>query len=159
MKKLIYKIIFALEEVIKVFMKIKENGENIYKTLNTWLRSCRSILAFMKKEIKDTQRETGRKMLNSIFMNNKEPSHILKGRTVFFITFAENFIIKIDWNPILYHSHASSVINYGNFLVPFFFSIFPAPTSFSFFYWFAPYDSLIENNKTLTAPLHLMNSF
>ena len=63
MKKLIYKDIFALEEVIKVFMKTKENGENIYKMLNAWLRNCRSILAFMKKEIKDTKRETGRQML------------------------------------------------------------------------------------------------
>ena len=62
MKKLIYKDIFALEEVIKVFMKTKENGENIYKMLIAWLRNCRSILAFMKMEIKETKRETGRKM-------------------------------------------------------------------------------------------------
>ena len=62
MKKLIYKDIFALKEVIKVFIKTKENGENIYKMLNAWLRNCRSILAFMKIEIKDTKRETGRKM-------------------------------------------------------------------------------------------------
>ena len=53
MKKLIYKDIFALEEVIKVFMKTKENGENIYKMLNAWLRNCRSILVFMKMGIKD----------------------------------------------------------------------------------------------------------
>ena len=50
-------------EVIKAFMKTKKYGENIYKMLNAWLRNCRSILAFMKKEIKDTKRETGRKML------------------------------------------------------------------------------------------------
>ena len=62
MKKFVCKDIFALEEVIKVFMKTKENGENIHKILNTWLRNCRSILAFMKTEIKDTKRETGRKM-------------------------------------------------------------------------------------------------
>ena len=43
-------------EVIKAFMKTKENGENKYKLVNAWLRNCRSILAFMKKEIKD-QRE------------------------------------------------------------------------------------------------------
>ena len=49
-------------EVIKAFMKTKKNGENIYKMLNAWLRNCRSILAFIKKEIKDTKRETGRKM-------------------------------------------------------------------------------------------------
>ena len=50
-------------EVIKAFMNTKENGENIYKILNALLRNCRSIIAFMKKEIKDTKRETGRKML------------------------------------------------------------------------------------------------
>ena len=27
-------------------MKAKENGENMYKMLNAWLRNCRSILAF-----------------------------------------------------------------------------------------------------------------
>ena len=63
MKKLIYKNIFAYVKVIKAFMKTKENGEIIYKILNAWLRNCRSILAFMKKEIKNTKRETGRKML------------------------------------------------------------------------------------------------
>ena len=60
MKKVIYKDIFALEEVIKLFKKTKENGENTYKMLNVWLRNYRSILAFMKKEIMDTKRETGR---------------------------------------------------------------------------------------------------
>ena len=48
-------------EVIKAFMRKKGNRENIYKMLNTWLRNCRSILAFMKKEIKDTKRERDRK--------------------------------------------------------------------------------------------------
>ena len=60
MKKVIYKDIFALEKVIKLFKKTKENGENTYKMLNVWLRNYRSILAFMKKEIMDTKRETGR---------------------------------------------------------------------------------------------------
>ena len=60
MKKVIYKDIFALEEVIKLFKKTKENGENTYKMLNVWLRDYRSILAFMKKEIMDTKRETVR---------------------------------------------------------------------------------------------------
>ena len=50
-------------EVVKAFMKTRENEENIYKMLNAWLRNCRSILTFMKKEIKDTKREAGRKML------------------------------------------------------------------------------------------------
>ena len=31
--------------------------------MNAWLTNCRSILAIIKKEIKDTHRETGRKML------------------------------------------------------------------------------------------------
>ena len=48
-------------------MKTKENEENIYKMLNAWLKNCRNILAFMKKEIKDTKRETGRKMLGEQF--------------------------------------------------------------------------------------------
>ena len=50
-------------EVVKAFMKTKENEENIHKMLNAWLRNCRSILTFMKKEIKDTKREAGRKIL------------------------------------------------------------------------------------------------
>ena len=62
-KKLIYKDIFALVEVIKASVKTKENGENIYKMLNAWLRNSRSILAFMRKKIKDRKRETGRTML------------------------------------------------------------------------------------------------
>ena len=61
-KKLICKEIFASVEVIKAFMKMKGNGENIYKMMNAWLRNCRSILAFIKKEIKNTKRETARKM-------------------------------------------------------------------------------------------------
>ena len=44
-------------EVTKALMKMKENEEIIYKMLNAWLRNCRSILAFIKKEIKDTKRE------------------------------------------------------------------------------------------------------
>ena len=50
---------------------MKGNGENICKMLKAWLRNCRSILAFMKKEIKDTK-------------NNKGPSHTLKGRPSYF---------------------------------------------------------------------------
>ena len=38
----------------------KKNGENIYKILKAWLRNCRSIPDFMKKEIKDTKRERER---------------------------------------------------------------------------------------------------
>ena len=46
--------------------------------MNAWLRNCRNILAFMKKEINDTKRLTGWKMLGekmssfySIFVNNQ----------------------------------------------------------------------------------------
>ena len=63
MKNLIYEDVFAQVEIIKKFLKKTENGENIYKVLNAWLRNCRSILAFMKKKIKDTKREIGKKML------------------------------------------------------------------------------------------------
>ena len=49
-------------EVIKAFMKTIK-WENIHKMLSAWLRNCRSVLAFMKKEIKDTKRETGGKIL------------------------------------------------------------------------------------------------
>ena len=62
MKKLICEDIFAQVEVIKAFMKTKVKGENIYKMLNAWLRNCRSILSFMKKEIKDTKRKTRKKI-------------------------------------------------------------------------------------------------
>ena len=89
----------------------------------------------------------------NIFMNNKGPSH-----TFFFTTFGKNFIIQIIWNVILYHWHVSPAINYGKFLVLLFLKIFPAPTSFSFFIWFPPNNSLSENIKILTAPLHLINS-
>ena len=47
-------------EVIKAFMKTKENREKIYKILIAWLTNSRSILAFMKKEMKDTKRERER---------------------------------------------------------------------------------------------------
>ena len=132
--------------------------------LNTWLRNFRSILSFTKKEIKDTKSErpegkcleSSWTVFNSIFMKNKGPSHTLEGLTFFFIIFAKKFIIQITWNLILYHWHASPAINYGKHLVLFF---FPVPTSFSFFFWFSPYDSSKENNKTLTGPLHLMNPF
>ena len=140
-------------------MKTKENEGNIYKMMNAWLRNCRNILASMKKRTKDTSSERGweenawRAVFNSIFMNNKGPSH-----TFFFTTFGKKFIIQIIWNVILYHWHVSPAINYGKFLVLLFLKIFPAPTSFSFFIWFPPNDSLSENIKILTAPLHLMNS-
>ena len=48
-KKLICKEIFTLIKVIKIFMKTKGNGENIYKRMNALLRNCRCIFAFIKK--------------------------------------------------------------------------------------------------------------
>ena len=32
-------------------------GENIYKMLNAWPSNCRSILSFLKKQIKDIKRD------------------------------------------------------------------------------------------------------
>ena len=140
-------------------MKTKKNGRNIYKMLNAWLRNCRRILAF-----RGNKRYKGRDWKNNawraveqflivFFINNERPSHILKGHTFFFITFVKKFIIQITCNAILYHWHASPAINYGKLLVLFFLKIFPAPTTFSFFFCFAPDDRLRENNNTLTAPI------
>ena len=131
-------------KLLKHFMKTKENVENICKMLNAWSRNSRSILGFMKKEKKDIKKERpeGKSLesswavFNSIFMNNKGPSHTLKGRTFFFIIFAKTFITQMISNSILYHWHASPAISYGKLLVLalFFFKIFPVPTSFSFFF-------------------------
>ena len=84
---------------------------------------------------------------NSILMDNKGPSHTLKGCTFFFINFAKTFIIQITWNAILYHWHLSPAINYGKLLVLFFFWMFPKPASFSFFFWFVP-----NGNNNTTRP-------
>ena len=124
-------------------------GEIIYNMLNTWLKNCRSILAFRGnktyKERGRDQKESSWAVFNSIFMNNRRPSNTLKGRAFFFITFAKKFIIQITWNLILFHWHTSPAINYGKLLVLFFLKIFPAPTTFSFFFFsFAPDYSLRE---------------
>ena len=50
-------------EVIKAFIKTKQNEENIHKMFNAKRKNSKSILVFVKKEIKDTKRETRRKML------------------------------------------------------------------------------------------------
>ena len=98
--------------------------------------------------------------LNSIFMNDNGLIHTLKGRKVFFTTFAEKFIIQITGNVILYTWHLLPGISHGKLLVLLFFLFnISAPTSFSFFFWYAPDDSLRENSDTLTAPLYLMNLF
>ena len=97
-------------------------------------------------------------VLNSIFMNNKGLSHTLKGRTPFFITVTKTLIIQITWNTILYHWHTPPATNYGKLLVLFFYKIFPASMFLSFFFWFAPNDSLRGNNNALTAPFHLLIS-
>ena len=71
-------------EVIKVFMKTKENRENICKTIHAWLRNFRSILSFMKKNKGYKRRERKRPggkclenssaVFNSIAMNNRGPN-------------------------------------------------------------------------------------
>ena len=101
-KNLFTRIILLKRKLLKYLWKRKKMGKT-YKMLNAWLRNCRNILAFMKKEIKDikTEKPQGKclesswAVFNKIFMNNKEPSHILKGHTFFFITFTEKFITQI----------------------------------------------------------------
>ena len=45
-------------------MKTKENGENIYKMLNAWLRNSKKYPCVNEKRNKGyKERETGRKML------------------------------------------------------------------------------------------------
>ena len=116
------------------------------------------------EEIKDTKRERlkGNCLESSwavftVFLSTIRDQAIPWMAVHFFITFIKKFITQITWNAILYHWHASPTINYGKFLVLLFSKTFPTPTTFSFFFWFAPDDSLRENNKTLTAPLHFMN--
>ena len=95
-------------EVIKAFMKTKENGKNIYKMLNAWLRNFRSILVFMKKEIKDTKRERPEgkyfeisgAVFKSISMNNKGPSHTSRGRTFFFFAFAKKWPDNLKFDSL-----------------------------------------------------------
>ena len=128
-KNLFIRIFLLKWKLLKHLWKRKKMGENIRKMLNAWLRNCRSILAFMKKEKKRIQRdrpegkclESSWAVSNSIFINNKKASHILKCSTFFFINFAEKFIIQITWNAILYNWHVSPAINHGKLLVLFFF--------------------------------------
>ena len=47
MKKLIYKEIFASVKIIKAFMKMKENGQNVYKTEGA-VRRCSTKQVFLK---------------------------------------------------------------------------------------------------------------
>ena len=77
---------------------MKENGENIYKMLIAWLRNCRSILAFRgNKEYKKRYRKENawRAVEQFVIAFLQGPSHTLKGRIFFFMTFAEKFIIQI----------------------------------------------------------------
>ena len=119
-----------------------------------WLRNSRSVLAFIKKEIKDKKGErlegkcleSNWEVFNSTFMNNEGPSHTLKGRTFFLITFTKKFIIQITWNSILYHWH------YGKLLVLFFFQYFPYPRAFPFFFFFW-FDLLLMMVKQKTTRL------
>ena len=51
-------------EVIKEFVKTKENGESKYKMLSAWLGNCSSIFTFIQKNNKRyKEREDGKKML------------------------------------------------------------------------------------------------
>ena len=120
---------------------------------------------YEKKKNKGTKRETGKKGELEVNWRTVEQFLVVFSWTIrvqiilwgavflFFTTFAKKFIIQITWNVILYHWHVSPAINCGKFLfLRFFFFFYPRHLPFSF-------DMLlmIENNKTLTAPLHLIN--
>ena len=143
--KSIKKHMFRWNLYVRIFLFKRKLLKHLWKRkkmehLNAWLRNCRSIFDFMKKEIKDTKRErlegkyleSSWAVFVSIFVNNKGPSQTLKGRTFFFIIFAEKFILQITWNTILYHWDASPAINYGKLLFLFFLKIFPEPRPFPF---------------------------
>ena len=56
--KNLFKRIFLLKwKLLKHLEKWKNMGENIYKMLNAWPSNCRSILSFLKKQIKDIKRD------------------------------------------------------------------------------------------------------
>ena len=57
-------------------------------------------------------------------------------------------IIKINWKVLLYHWHIFPAINYGKFLVLLFFKTFPAPTFYSFFFWFVLDASLTQKQPS-----------
>ena len=63
MKNLLVRRFLLEGKLSRHLIKRKKIRQNINRMVSTWLRHCRSILAFMKKEIKDTKREIGRKML------------------------------------------------------------------------------------------------
>ena len=116
-------------------------SENKKKTLGWGIAEVSLPL----EEIKNTKAEIGRTMLGKQFL------------IVFLSTMTDQAIL---WKAVHIFSlfslkswHASPAMNYGKLLVLFFLKIFPAPTTFSFFFWFAPDDSLRENKKTLTAPI------
>ena len=145
-------------------MKRKENGENICKMLNAGFRNSKSILAFMKKEIKDTKRETGRKMLgeqfSKVFLRTIRDQAILwKVVHVSSLLSLKRLIIQITWNSILYHWNASPAINYGKLLVLFFFlNISRAQVLFLFLliwsWWYFKRKQEDSNSNS-----HMLNSF
>ena len=86
-------------EVIKAFMKTKENVKNIYKMMNA--KELQKF-CFLYDQGNKGYKKSGKKCLensgavfNSIFLINKGPSHTLKGLTFFFTTFSKMCIIQI----------------------------------------------------------------
>ena len=84
-------------------MKAKENVENVQdvERLAEKLQKCPCLYEKGNKGYRERERAEGKcldsswAVFNNAFMNNKEPSHTLKGHTLFFITFAEKFVIQI----------------------------------------------------------------
>ena len=115
-------------KLIKHLWKWKKMGKHI-QDAELLVEELKMNLCLCEKEnkgYKERRRPEGRcwecnwAVFNSIFMNYKGTSHTLKGRTFFFITFAEEFIIQITWNSILHHWHAFPARNYGKLLALFF---------------------------------------
>ena len=67
---------------VKKLMKTRENGENIYKMPNAWLRNCRSILVFRGNKAykeRDQKENTWRvaEQFSIVFLSRKRDQAIL----------------------------------------------------------------------------------
>ena len=82
-------------------MKAKENVENVQDAERLAEKLQKYPCLYKKGNKGYRERPEGKclesswAVFNNTFMNNKEPSHTLKGHTLFFITFAEKFVIQI----------------------------------------------------------------
>ena len=130
-KPFLWRYFLLQRKLLKHLWKRKKMGKTYTRcwTLGWTIPEVSLLLWRKNKGYKERERErpegkcleNSSAVFNSIFMNNKGPSHTLKGHTFFFISFTKKFIIQITWNSILYHWHASPAINYGKLLILFFF--------------------------------------